>query len=224
MRSGGCSASIWSPPPVPPRSRSSTRPPATSTRSSTATARRAGSRRFRGDSYPVAPMSTLPYRLACLCDLRDSRGRILLLRRNKEPNKGLCSPIGGKLDMAVGESPARCAQREIREEAGLAVTIQRLHLMGLISEAAYEGRVHWLLVYYRVLGAVDVAAHDRREWRLDWFEPAAIDSLPLPETDRRIIWPLVRRHEPQRPGDRPGFFTVHIDCTGSEMTWDVQQS
>jgi 8-oxo-dGTP diphosphatase len=170
------------------------------------------------------PALPLPYKLACLCDLRDENGRVLLLRRLKEPNKGLCSPIGGKLDMATGESPGQCAQREIREEAGLDLPLERLHLMGLISEASYEGRGHWLLFYYRVLGPVSVPAHDINEGRLDWFHPHEIESLPLPETDRRIIWPLVRRHEPRRPGEKPGFFTVHIDCTAADMIWTVHQS
>ncbi|MEM7623956.1 MAG: NUDIX domain-containing protein, partial [Planctomycetota bacterium] len=61
----------------------------------------------------------LPYKLATLCDMRDAQGRVLLLRRLRAPNQGLCSPIGGKLDMDIGESPAQCAQREIREESGL---------------------------------------------------------------------------------------------------------
>jgi 8-oxo-dGTP diphosphatase len=171
----------------------------------------------------------LPYRLACLCDLRDRDGRILLLRRRKEPNLGLCSPIGGKLDMATGESPAQCAQREIREEAGLEIPISRLHLGGLISETAYEGRGHWLLFYYRVLGPVHVEPHDIREGRLEWFTFDELDSLPLPETDRRIIWPLIRRNERASgcAGDvRPGFFTLHIDCTrgeGEHMSWTVEQ-
>jgi 8-oxo-dGTP diphosphatase len=169
---------------------------------------------------PIAP---LPYRLACLCDLRDSRGLILLLRRLKEPNLGLCSPIGGKLDMVTGESPAQCARREIQEEAGIDIPIERLHLMGLISEAAYEGRGHWLLFLYRVLGTVEVEPRDMREGRLDWFEPSEIEGLPLPETDRRIIWPLIRRHDTADPSKRPGFFTVHIDCRGPEMRWEVEQ-
>jgi 8-oxo-dGTP diphosphatase len=166
----------------------------------------------------------LPYKLACLCDLRDEQGRILLLRRNKEPNLGLCSPIGGKLDMHTGESPAQCAQREILEEAGIQVPLERLHLMGLISETAFEGRGHWLLFYYRVLGPVSVPSQDIREGRLDWFYPSEVDSLPLPETDRRIIWPLVRKHESSTEDRLPGFFTVHIDCSGGGMTWTVDQS
>jgi len=173
---------------------------------------------------------TLPYKIACLCDLRDERGRILLLRRLKAPNQGLCSPIGGKLDMTTGESPAQCARREILEEAGIDVPIERLHLMGLIAETAFEGRGHWLLFYYRVLGAVKVEPREMREGKLEWFEPDEIDSLPLPQTDRRIIWPLVRKAEARtRTGPdgeaRPGFFAVHIDCTGGDdrMTWTVEQ-
>jgi 8-oxo-dGTP diphosphatase len=173
---------------------------------------------------PSMPETSLPYRLACLCDLRDDRGRVLLLRRLKEPNRGLCSPIGGKLDMALGESPADCARREIQEEAGISVPMERLHLMGLISEAAYEGRGHWLLFLYRVLGPVTVPPRDIREGTLEWFEPERIESLPLPETDRRVIWPLIRSHQADRPDAGHGFFTVHIDCTDGGMAWSLQYS
>lgn len=180
-------------------------------------------------SAPTPP--TLPYKLACLCDLRDADGRILLLRRAREPNKGLCSPIGGKLDMHTGESPAQCAQREIYEEAGIHVPIDRLHLMGLISEQAYEGKGHWLLFYYRVMGPVEVTRTSLNEGTLEWFQEREIEAggLPLPESDRRIIWPLVRRCEkkynPAKPGSTPGFFALHIDCSKGDaaMTWTVEQ-
>ncbi len=172
--------------------------------------------------------NALPYKLACLCDLRDREGRILLIRRNRSPNLGLCSPIGGKLDMHTGESPAECAQREIKEEAGIDVALDRLHLVGLISEKAFEGKGHWLLFYYRVLGPVEVPSKAIPEGTLEWFRPEEIETLPLPETDRRIIWPLIRAHEAANP-DRPGFFALHIDCStaGADgrpaLTWSVQQ-
>jgi len=193
---------------------------------------------------PPAPLVPLgpdllgtPYKLACLCDLRDRDGRILLLRRNKEPNKGLCSPIGGKLDMHTGESPAQCAQREIEEEAGIHVPIDLLHLGGLISEKSFDNgggsRSHWLMFYYRVLGTVEVTRTQIREGTLEWFHPEQIEGLPLPETDRRIIWPMIRRHEetyePGRSGSRPGFFALHIDCSKvapdgkPEIVWTVEQ-
>lgn len=194
-----------------------------------------------------------PYKIACLCDLRDDRGRMLLLTRKKAPNQGLCSPIGGKLDVATGESPAQCAQREIMEEAGLHVPIERLHLIGLVSECEFEGKGHWLMFVYRVLGPVWVEPQEMDEGRLDWYTSEEAWKLPLPESDRKIIWPLMERadrgtrhwalgtspEESQKPASvsasspvpsaqclvpvRPGFFAVHIDCRGGEMTWSVEQ-
>ncbi|MEL6330539.1 MAG: NUDIX domain-containing protein [Planctomycetota bacterium] len=166
----------------------------------------------------------LPYKLACLCDLRDADGRVLLLERKRTPNKGLFSPIGGKLDVATGESPAQCAVREIKEEAGIDVPIERLHLGGLIAETAFEGRGHWLLFYYRVLGPVVVPEHEIDEGKLAWHPHDAIDALALPETDRKIIWPLIREHEAGPGQTRPGFFAAHIDCTAPELTWSIEQS
>jgi 8-oxo-dGTP diphosphatase len=160
---------------------------------------------------------------------------VLLLRRVREPNRGLCSPIGGKLDMPTGESPAQCARREIMEEAGIDVPIERLHLMGLISERAYDmgggGKGHWLLFYYRVLGAVEVTRTSLNEGTLEWVREEEIEGLPLPESDRKIIWPMVRKCEktydarkPASATNRPGFFTLHIDCGESgDMTWAVEQ-
>ncbi len=177
----------------------------------------------------AAALPALPYKLACLCDLRDRDGRILLLRRTREPNRGLCSPIGGKLDMLTGESPAQCASREIQEEAGIHIPIARLHLGAIISEKAFEGKGHWLLFYYRVLGPVEVPTQTIPEGSLEWFHPHEIDALPLPETDRQIIWPMIRKHDREHPG-RPGFFALHIDCSITDadgkpsIRWSVEQS
>ncbi|MBL8745504.1 MAG: NUDIX domain-containing protein [Phycisphaerae bacterium] len=169
------------------------------------------------------PRSSYPYKIAVLCDLRDDRGRLLLIRRAKDPNKGLYSPIGGKLDTASGESPAMCAQREIHEEAGIDVPIDRLHLGGIISEHGYQGQTNWLMFWYRVLGPVTVTPHTIGEGDLEWHAPEAFDRLPLPDSDRRIIWPLVHRHDAAAPA-RPGFFAVHVECEGQDMTWRVEQS
>lgn len=172
-----------------------------------------------GPALPASPAERreLPHKIAVLCDLRDHQGRVLLLHRSKDPNKGLYSPIGGKLDTARGESPAQCARRETLEEAGLDIPLDRFHLGGLISERAYEGRTNWLLFWYRVVGPVSLEPFEMREGRLDWHHPDVIDGLPLPETDRRIIWPLVRDHD-------GGFFAVHIDCDGQELAWRIEMS
>lgn len=166
--------------------------------------------------------ASYPYKIAVLCDLRDAEGRVLLIRRAKDPNKGLYSPIGGKLDTETGESPAMCARREIQEEAGIDVPIERLHLGGLISEHGYQGQTNWLMFWYRVLGAVSVRPQTIREGDLEWHAAAGLFGLALPETDRRIIWPLVMEHD--AGGARPGFFAVHVECEGEGLTWRVEQS
>ena len=58
-------------------------------------------------------MSTPPlaYKIAVLVFLENNAGEHLLLLRAKAPNLGAWSPIGGKLETAVGESPFECAVR-----------------------------------------------------------------------------------------------------------------
>jgi 8-oxo-dGTP diphosphatase len=116
-----------------------------------------------------------------------------------------------------------CAQREIKEEAGIDVPLDRIHLLGLVSECEFEGRGHWLMFVYRVLGPVEVPPHDIREGRLDWFHESELESLPLPETDRHIIWPLIRKADAAERDGRPGFFAVHIDCRDGKLRWNVDQ-
>lgn len=176
---------------------------------------------------PTGQTPGLPYKIAVLCDLRDDRGRTLLIRRAKSPNLGMCSPIGGKLDTHTGESPLQCARREIEEEAGIDVPIERIRLAGVISEAGFEGQGHWLIFWCRVVGPVAVEERVIREGSLEWHEERDLDALPLPETDREIIWPLVRKHV----REDGGFFCVHIDCTpagaGSApgaMRWALEQA
>jgi len=159
----------------------------------------------------------MPHTIAVLCDLRDERGRVLLIRRAKEPNKGLYSPVGGKVEIALGESPAQAARRETLEEAGVDLPADRFRLAGLVTERGYLGQGHWLMFVYRCLEPVSAPERTIREGALEWHEPSALDRLPLPETDRRVIWPLIFEHQ-------GGFFAVHIDCTGDDLRWDVEEA
>ena len=49
----------------------------------------------------------LPHKISTLLYCFDERGRVLLMERAQEPNLGLWSPCGGKLDTAAGESSDR---------------------------------------------------------------------------------------------------------------------
>lgn len=158
----------------------------------------------------------LPYLISALCYLFDAQGRALLLRRGRPPNRGLYSPVGGKLKQADGESPTDCALREIREETGLALTAGDLHLTGIVSEHGYEDQAHWLMFLYEVIAPVSVEPGQIDEGRLEWHDPASIDRLPIPQTDRQVIWPLFWKF-------RKKHFMVHINCQGGTMRWSLQQ-
>ena len=158
----------------------------------------------------------LPYKIAVLCYLFDADGRVLLLHRRKPPNRELYSPVGGKLEVAIGESPTACAIREAEEETELVLKTEDMHLAGIVSEKGFADECHWLMFLYDVRRPVEVTRTTFDEGQLEWHDAASIGRLPLPETDRDVIWPLFWRH-------RGGFFMVHIDCTGEELTWRLEQ-
>lgn len=164
------------------------------------------------------PQGALPprYTVCTLCFLFDARGRVLLLERSRPPNRGLFSPVGGKLETAIGESPAACASREIHEEAGIHVGPENLRLAAIVSEADFPGVGHMLMFLYEATQPVEVPEQTIDEGRLSWHDLAELPGLNLPETDRQVIWPLFLAH-------RGGFFAAHIDLSGESLRWRVEQ-
>ncbi len=159
----------------------------------------------------------LPYKIAVLCYLFNEQGQTLLLHRIKPPNKHLYSPIGGKLEQAVGESPTHCAAREIFEEAGVTVEHKDLHLTGIVSESGFQGSAHWLMFLYEVTRPVTVIPTSFHEGTLEWYSREQIDALPIPDSDRLVIWPLFWQY-------RRSFFCAHLDCQGDKIVqWRIEQ-
>jgi 8-oxo-dGTP diphosphatase len=147
----------------------------------------------------------LPYKIAVLVFLENSAGEHLLLLRAKPPNMGVWSPIGGKLEMATGESPFECAVRETREETGLEVAARDLHLFSVIAEKAYEGQSHWLMFLFRCRRPLPGLPPDISEGRFGFFSRESVRSLPIPETDRTALWPTYDEH-------RERFVALKADC------------
>lgn len=171
-------------------------------------------------STPAVDHGPLPYRIAVLCYLYDGDGRVLMLHRRKSPNAGMYSPIGGKLEVGVGEGPHECAVREIEEEAGITLDRKDVHLSGIVSESAYQNETHWLIFLFEVTRPIDPAEiehMDFDEGALEWVAPERIPELDIPATDREIMWPMVQRH-------RGGFFVAHIDCSKTPFDWTLEES
>ncbi len=90
----------------------------------------------------------MDYQISTLLYGFDAADRVLLLERAREPNRGLWSPPGGKLETASGESPHGCAIREAGEELGLTFSVTDLRLTGIVSE-------HGFLIIIRDKGGGD---------------------------------------------------------------------
>ena len=162
-------------------------------------------------------MSSLPYKIATLLYCFDEQDRVLLMERAQEPNLGLWSPCGGKLDTARGESPYAAACREAREELGVEIQPADLHLTGLVSEHGYAGQAHWLMFLFEVKMRLTRLPAAHREGRFAFFTREELDRLRLPQTDREQIWPLFWKH-------RNGFFAAHCHCSADgAYEWFVEE-
>ncbi|MDX1564236.1 MAG: NUDIX hydrolase [Phycisphaeraceae bacterium] len=160
---------------------------------------------------------SLPYTVGVLCYLYNASGQALLLHRSQEPNRGMHSPIGGKVHTAEGENPAVAALREIHEEVELELRPEDLRLAGLVTETAYLRRGHWQLYLYEVMRPVEVQRMSFKEGTLGWHDPAELMNLNIPETDRRVIYPTYLKFR-----NSGAFFHVHIDCTADPLTWTLE--
>lgn len=159
----------------------------------------------------------LPYQIATLLYCFNEQDEVLLLHRVQEPNLGLWSPCGGKLDMPLGESPYACACREALEELGLTLEAQDLHLTGLVSEHGYEGQTHWLMFLFEVKTRLRVLPAPHREGIFKFFKREEVEALALPRTDREQIWPLFWEH-------RGAFFAAHCHCgADGKNTWTIEE-
>jgi len=161
--------------------------------------------------------SVLPYKISVLVFIENPAGEQLLLLRAKQPNLGVWTPIGGKLEMTTGESPFECAIRETAEETGLVIAQEDLHLFAMIAEKAYQGSTHWLMFLFRCKKPIQGQPVDIEEGRFGFFSREAIRTLPIPETDKAALWPIFDQYQ-------NGFVSLRADCAVSPIKITIEQT
>jgi 8-oxo-dGTP diphosphatase len=162
-------------------------------------------------------MSTvLPYKISVLVFIENHAGEQLLMLRAKQPNLGVWTPIGGKLEMTTGESPFECAVRETEEETGLRISTEDLHLFAMVAEKAYHGDTHWLMFLFRCKKRIEALPPDIIEGKFAFHSREAIKSLAIPETDQAALWPIFDKYQ-------DGFVALRADCGVSPIKITVEQ-
>lgn len=111
-------------------------------------------------------------------------GKVLLIKRGNEPNKGLWSIPGGLVKL--GESPEEAAIREFKEETGLNAIIEKLLGIFNIVIKDNEGKIkyHYIVVDYlgKVIGGELKPGSDVLDAK--WFD---INELKNIQTSSTVI-------------------------------------
>ncbi|MEH0153913.1 NUDIX domain-containing protein [Limibacter armeniacum] len=116
---------------------------------------------------------------AVLCVLKH-QSKFLLLKRLKEPNKDMFTPVGGKLDPF--ETPLEAAIRETKEETG--ITVEEMKFCGMLTESAPTG-YNWCSYVY--LAEIDwLEPPYCNEGSLSWINFESVLDVPTPITDWHI--------------------------------------
>ena len=147
----------------------------------------------------------IPFKISVLIFIKDDDGRFLLLKRNKSPNLNCWSPVGGKLEMSIGESPFECAIREVEEETGHIINNDDLHLFATIAEKDYEASGHWLMFIFDCHKPIKSLPPQIDEGFFEFFSREEVDDIDLPVTDRKLLWPNYDNY-------RESFVAIRADC------------
>jgi 8-oxo-dGTP diphosphatase len=130
------------------------------------------------DTYRV-PGSVIP----CVgAVVKDSRGRLLLIKRGHEPGAGLWSLPGGRIE--PGETDAEALIREMREETGLTVTPGPL--VGRVRRPLPDGNVLDIRDYAATLAGGTLTPGDDAADAC-WASYAELSALPLTEGLAEIL-------------------------------------
>lgn len=116
------------------------------------------------------------------------QSKVLLAKRGRAPNQGLWTIPGGKLQW--GESLAKAAEREVREETGLNIRAgEPVHVFEYIDTAAgFHYLIVDLLAHY-VSGTLQAA--DGID-AVEWFDLRALADAKVERNTCELLLRLVR--------------------------------
>jgi ADP-ribose pyrophosphatase YjhB (NUDIX family) len=106
----------------------------------------------------------------------DNRDRVLLVRRSDTREWALTTGC-----LEPGEQPATGAAREVWEETGLHVTVERLLAVEALplSTAPNGDRIHWLCIGLLCRPtAGEARVNDDESVEVAWFNPSEVPTLP----------------------------------------------
>ena len=114
----------------------------------------------------ASPAMALPQTplLAVDCVAIDRKGRVLLIRRGREPFKGCYALPGGFV--AIGETVEDGCRRELFEETG--VKAGRLRLIGVYSDPRRDPRGHTVSVAFLARARTVAAAAGTDAAAVEW--------------------------------------------------------
>jgi 8-oxo-dGTP diphosphatase len=122
--------------------------------------------------------------------LRD--GRMLLVKRSKEPSKGKWSIPGGRLEL--GETIEEAVKREVLEECGVQIDIVRVLEVtdNILRDDDGRIRYHFVLIdmLANYLSGEPKAQSDAEECR--WATPAELAELDMNPRLRTVIMREIR--------------------------------
>ncbi len=110
----------------------------------------------------------------------EDRGRVLLVKRDIDPGRGLWGLPGGFVDW--DEHPEQAMIRECREEVG--VDVEPLELLTVLHILQEDEGIVGLYYRARLVGGIPVAADEVQE--VGWFTPERLPPLAF-TTHRNIL-------------------------------------
>ena len=139
---------------------------------------------MRGDrEYPAHPL------VGVGALIHDRDGRVLLIKRRFEPNKGRWSLPGGLLE--TGETLLEAGRREVREEVGVEIEVEELFQVSeeIVRDAEGKARFHFVLVDFLATldpeGATIILNGESESFI--WSKAEDVNGLDVSENTKRIV-------------------------------------